>query len=115
MFDNTIKFFIRDTHSPDEIINVLNMFLMSFSVNKMLLSQGPPHFSIRTFFSKFCTCFIIILDLYGLHCGFLQQNGFAFPVLTENLYPRIVRFSTSLYKNPDISLLPRSTVPLSLV
>ena len=69
-----------------------------FAAQTMLLPQGPTHFSIHTFLIKACTCSIIILNLYGPYCWFLQQTGFAFPVFTENLYPRIVNIAPSLQK-----------------
>ena len=63
-----------------------------------MLPQVPPHFSIYTMLSKACTCPIIIFDLYGLYCVLMQQTGFAFPLLMDNLYPWIMHFSPSIQK-----------------
>ena len=69
-----------------------------FGAKKIMLTQGPQHFSIHTLLSKACTCSIIILDFPGLYCIFFQKTGFEFPVLMDNLYPRIVHFAPSLQK-----------------
>ena len=76
-FGNYIEFSSRDTHSPNERINILNMFLGRFcGYKKMLLPQSPPHFSIHTLMSKACNFSIIILYSYGPYYGFFQKNCF---------------------------------------
>ena len=97
-FGNTVEFPIRDTHYPNEIINILDMFLVRFSAKTMLLPQGPPHFCIHTFLSKTYTCAIIILDSYSSYCGLFQKTDIASPVSMDNLHPRIVHFVPSLQK-----------------
>ena len=67
----------------------------------MLLPQGTPHLTVHILLTKSCTCSIIILYFYSYYCWFLQQNGFAFPVSMENMYPRIMRSESSLQKKPQ--------------
>ena len=64
----------------------------------MLIPQDPPHFPIHTLFSKAFIYSIIIFDLYGPYCNFLQQNGFVFPVFMDDSYLIFMHFVPSLQK-----------------
>ena len=79
--------------------------LCGSSTRTIILHHGPEHYEIQPFANNFPIWSMIILDSYGMYNTFLHHIGFLFTVYIKNLYPMIVCFTHSFYKQSQKSLI----------